>query len=60
MRKKLFVTIKGASIKSNSWKPGQVIFVGETLAEDFIRRGIATEEKPETSEEIKEPKKKKS
>ena len=41
--KKVIVTEKGAALKCNSWKAGQIIEAHENIANDFLKRGIALE-----------------
>lgn len=58
--KKVIITAKGASLKTNNWEEGQEINCHENLATDFIERGLATD--PDAVKEepkAKEPKAKK-
>lgn len=55
----LFVTEKGAAMPSNSWKEGEEISCHEVIAEDFIKRGIATDSEasqPKPKKEASQPK----
>lgn len=51
----VFVTAKGAAMKTNSWSEGQEISCSNEVAALFIEKGIATESKseaaPKTSEQ---------
>lgn len=55
--KKVIVTEKGASLKTNNWIEGQEIECSESLANHFIERGIAID--PEKGVKPKEVKPKK-
>jgi hypothetical protein len=49
----LFVTEKGAKIKSNRWKNGDVVKVSEGIAKQLIEKGFCTDsEKAPKAEKI--------
>lgn len=54
---KLFVTKKGSELKSNGWKEGQEIECHENLANDFLKNGLAQEQKEEKQIKTKTNKK---
>lgn len=60
MKKKVIVTAKGASLKANTWKEGQIIECHESLANQFAKDGLVEEIGSETpATPAKEPLKKK-
>lgn len=60
MKTKLFVTEKGAGMKSNKWKVGQEISVHENIAKSFISKGIAAESEQENENKKSKNENKKS